>query len=110
MSLTTRTTADAYLARLEADHEREPLRTIPLLLARTAALTPHLITAHPTSREGLAEFRAACRAMWPKMPAPTRGEVKEAVRYLQRRRLAPPWWWRSPLPQSARNARRGGAR
>lgn len=98
MKLTTRFEADAYLARLEAAHAREPLRTIPLLLARTAALAPHLITAHPTSREGLAEFRAACAATWPDMPAPTRGEVKDAVQYLHRRHLAPPWWGRTFEP------------
>lgn len=108
-TLTTRPIADAYCARLETVHEREPLRTIPLLLARCAGSTPHLITAHPTSREGIAEFRAACAALWPAMPAPTRGEVKDAVRYLQRRHLAPPWWWRAPAPDN-RTTRQGGAR
>ena len=107
MSLTTRTEADNYSAALEAAHEREPLRTIPLLLARMAALAPHLITAHPTSRAGLAEFKAACAARWPNMPAPTRGEVKEAVAYLRRRKLAPPWWY---SPASDRAFRNGGAR
>lgn len=108
MSLTNLLEADAYLAAVEAAHEREPLRTIPLLLARTAALAPHLVTAHPTSRAGIAEFRTACAVRWPNMPAPRRGEVKDAVRYLQRRRLAPPWWWRYPAPQAVRT--RGGAR
>lgn len=109
VNLATRQEADDYLAFLELEHMREPLRTIPLLLARTAALAPHLITAHPTSRAGLAELRAACAAKWPAMPSPTRGEVKDAVRYLQRRRLAPPWW-STTLPAPSHPARRGGAR
>lgn len=110
MSLTTRAQADAYRAQLEAAHTREPLRTIPLLLARCAASTPHLITEHPTSRAGIAEFRAACAAWWPSMPAPTRGEIAEAVSYLKRRKLAPPWWYRPNATRPATRAGRGGAR
>lgn len=108
MSLTTRLEADAYGQQIEIANVREPLRTIPLLLARTAAAAPHLLTAHPTSRDGLAEFRAACRAAG--LPAPTRGEVKDAVAYLRRRRLAAPWWHCSPDPAPAERPALGGAR
>lgn len=80
----------AYLRRLEDAHAREPLRAIPLVLARAAAGLPDAVTVHPSSREAIAAFKGACRAAG--LPEPTRGEVKDAVVYLKRRGLAAPWW------------------
>lgn len=87
---TTATEQAAYLYQVEAAHRREPVRTLALLYARTAAALTPSITMHPTSRAALAALKLACEAAG--ITAPTRGEVKDAVLYLRRRGLAAPWW------------------
>lgn len=85
---------DEYVARLNTAHDREPVRAMALFLARAAAGLPQAVTVHPTSRTAIAAFKTACAAAG--IPEPTRGEIKDAVAYLNRRGLAASWWSCAP--------------